>query len=125
METHHSLYSRSHDKRGVVPKAVKFAPTVTEFPSSRFDEDSSSSNSRTGAKSSGHKFASGHSSSSGGGNSGGGGGGGGTHSSPGHSPGHSVPGHNNLGQYNDRTVPDGESGHGKSDTTSRKLSAEK
>lgn len=96
---------RSHDKRGVVPKAVKFAPTVTEFPS-RFDEDN-----RTASKPSGHKFSSGHSGST-------------SHSSPGHSPGHSVSGHSNLGQYNDRTVPDGESGHSKSDTT-RKLSADK
>lgn len=120
-------HTELHDKRGVVPKAVKFAPTVTEFPSTRFDEESSSnSNSRTVAKSSGHKFAPGHL--SGGGNSGGGGGGvgvGGSHSSPGHSPGHSVLGHNSLGQYNDRTIPDGESGHTKSDATARKLSAEK
>lgn len=78
-------------------KAVKFANTVTEFPS-RFDEDS-----RTASKSVAHKFGSGAQ----------------NHSSPGHSPGH-VPGHASLGhaslgQYNDRTVPDGESGHGKSD----------
>lgn len=76
-------------------KAVKFANTVTEFPS-RFDEDS-----RT-TKSTAHKFGSSHPGAM-------------NHSSPGHSPGH-VPGHASLGQYNnDRTVPDGESGHGKSD----------
>ncbi len=146
---------RSHDKRGVAPKAVKFSNTVTEFPS-RFDEDST----RTVPKPPGHKFSSGaashstgpghspghsvpghnpgHSSIPGhspghsvqGHNPG--------HSSipghspghsvpghnPGHSPGHSVPGHNTLGQYNDRTGPDGESGHSKTDAA-RKLSADK
>jgi hypothetical protein len=97
------VFSRSHDKRGVAPKAVKFASVVTEFPS-RFDDDN-----RTVSKPSGHTFSSGHSGSN--------------HSSPGHSPGHSVPGHNNSGQY-DRTVPDGESRHSKQDST-RKLSADK
>ena len=110
---------RSHDKRGN-PKAVKFSNTVTEFPDySRFDEEttSSSGGSRT-SKSSGHKYTSGHSG-----------------SSPGHSPGHqahhSVLGHGSgssgggpIGQYNDRTVPDGESGHSKNDIT-RKSSNEK
>lgn len=97
---------RSHDKRAI-PKAVKFSNTITEFPDySRFDEEG------RGAKPSGHKFSSGHSGAA-------------NHSSPGHSPGHSVLGHGNLGQYNDnRTALEGESGHGKNDTT-RKLSAEK
>lgn len=96
---------RSHDKRG--PKAVKFSNTITEFPDySRFDEDS-----RATSKPPGHKFSASHPGS-----------GVVNHSSPGHSPGHSVPGHNNLGQYNDnRTAPEGDS---RNDGT-RKLSAEK
>ena len=103
--------SRSHDKRGN-PKAVKFSNTVTEFPDfSRFDEDNGGSGNRT-AKSSGHKFtSSGHAG-----------------SSPGHSPGHQahhvVLGHGGAGGQYNRTVPDGESGHGKNDV-SRKSSNER
>ncbi len=90
---------------------VKFSNTVTEFPEySRFDEEN-----RAGKISGGHKHSPVHSST-------------GLHPSPGHSPGHGYM--NNVvggGQFNDRSVPDGEPGQSKTDgnNISRKSSAEK
>ena len=83
---------------------MKFSNTVTEFPEySRFEEES-----RTPAKSSGHKYS--------------GPPGAVNHSNPGRTT-----GHNSLGQYDfDRTGPDGESGHSKADMiATKKLSSEK
>lgn len=122
------LMCRSHDRR-VAPKAVKFSSTVTEFPDySRYDEEAWSGGvtSKSGPS---HKYSPSHSGavnhasqSHGSGHSSG-------HSNIGHSGsghaslGHSASGHASLGQHVDRSIPDGEPGHGKSDT--RKSSTEK
>lgn len=98
---------RSHERR-VVPKAVKFSSTVTEFPNySSYDEEAWS----VGMPSklvSAHKYSPSHSGTSHGSG----------HSSLGHSgPGHSTSGHAS-GQRNDSEL-----GHSKSD--SRKSLADK
>ena len=96
---------RSHERR-TVTKAVKFSNTVTEFPDySRFDDDNRTVVPKiTGQH---NKYSTGHTAAV-------------NHSSPAHS----VPGHSNLGQHSDRSMPDGESGHGKNDI-SRKSSGDK